>query len=347
MPEPVRVLASFPRPRPTTNPYIVMLAQALERTPGLELHYFSYRTALLGRYDVFHAHWPEILVDGHGPVKTAARQALFALLLGRFAITRTPVVRTVHNLALPEGLSPVQRILLLAFDHLTTHRIRLNTSTELPPGQTVSTIPHGHYRDWFAAHPGPAPVPGRFGYAGLIRRYKGTETLVQAFRDLDGEAWSLVVGGRPSSPELAGTLTEAAAQDPRISTRLAFLTDAELVDVVGSSQLVVLPYRHMHNSGGALTALSLNRPVLVPDNTVNRRLADEVGAPWVQLFDGELTAADLQRASSAVQGLGAGDRPDLTGRDWSGAGQAHLAAFREAIGLRSGGTRRTGSRRRR
>lgn len=337
MPAPVRVLASFPRPRPTTNPYIIMLARALEDTDGLELRYFSYRAALLGRYDLFHAHWPEILVEGHGPLKKVARQALFALFLLRLALTRTPVVRTMHNLALPEGISRVQRTLLRAFERLTTHRVRLNTSTELRAEQPVSTILHGHYRDWFADHPVPAAVPGRFGYVGLIRRYKATEALVDAFGGLEGAAWSLVVAGRPSTPELARTLTDAAARDPRIDTRLAFLTDAELVDVVGGSALVVLPYRHMHNSGGALTALSLDRPVLVPDNAVNRRLAEEVGDPWVQLFDGELTTGHLAAAMNAVADLPPDVRPALTDRDWASAGPAHLEAYREALARRGRG----------
>ncbi len=62
---------------------------------------------------------------------------------------------------------------------------------------------------------------------------------------------------------------------------------------------MVLPYREMHNSGAALTALSLNRPVLVPDNEVNRELAEEVGPGWVFRYDGELTGRHLLDALAA------------------------------------------------
>ena len=48
---PIRVLQSFPAPRPTTNPYIVMLARSLAATPGLAVRTFTWRTALAGRYD--------------------------------------------------------------------------------------------------------------------------------------------------------------------------------------------------------------------------------------------------------------------------------------------------------
>jgi beta-1,4-mannosyltransferase len=61
------VLQGFPVPRPTTNPYLVMLAQSLREQPGVTVLPFSWRTALVGRFDVYHSHWPEILVGGRTP----------------------------------------------------------------------------------------------------------------------------------------------------------------------------------------------------------------------------------------------------------------------------------------
>ena len=105
------VLESFPEPRPTTNPYIVMLREALEGTPGVRVLTFSWRTALTADYDVFHVHWPDILASGQSPLKTLARQALLALLLLRLRLTRTPVVRTLHNLGRRDGASRRETVL--------------------------------------------------------------------------------------------------------------------------------------------------------------------------------------------------------------------------------------------
>ena len=105
---------------------------------------------------------------------------------------------------------------------------------------------------------------------------------------------------------------------------------------MSESELVVLPYRHMHNSGAALTALSLSRPVLVPDNAVNRDLAAEVGPGWVITFEGDLDADDLRRALEEARRPDRADAPDLSRRDWALAAPAHLAAYRRAVEIRRG-----------
>ena len=199
-------------------------------------------------------------------------------------------------------------------------------------------IPHGHYRDWFAGFPLPAAKAGRFGYAGLVRRYKGVETLVSAFRaipePLASSGISLRIGGRPSTTELTVLLEELAKEDPRIELQLHFLSEAEFAVVLSSAELVVLPYRFMHNSGGVLATLSLDRPVLVPDNEVNRSLAEEVGPGWVHTFAGELDADDLCRVMGSVRSEIRSTRPDLSRREWPQAGSAHAQAYRHAFDAR-------------
>jgi len=327
------VQQSFPEPRPTTNPYIVMLRDSLAATPGVQVRTFSWRAALLGRYDVFHAHWPEILVAGRNGPRAAVRQLLTVALLTRLWLTRTPIVRTLHNLKRPEGISRREDLILAWFEHRTALVILLNSSSTAPPGVAGVIIPHGHYRGWFSAYAKPASVPGRLSYFGLVRRYKGVDTLLRAFRELSGDV-SLRVAGKPSSPELARSLTELAAGDDRIELTLRFLSDEELTAVAGEGELVVLPYREMHNSGGALTALSLGRPVLVPDNEVNRRLGAEVGPGWVFTYDGELTADQLDATLRALRSVDRVAEPDLSRREWDSAGRQHVDAYRRAVAAR-------------
>ena len=334
MVRPLVVQQSFPTPRPTTNPYITMLANSLDGVPDLRVRTFTWPRALVGRFDVFHTHWPENLVTGRTAPTAAIRQALFLLLLLRLRMTRTPLVRTAHNVQLPRDLTRRQSWLLRLAERRTTLRIVLNPFTPLPPHAPRELIPHGHYRDWFAGRSRRRAEAGRVLFFGLVRGYKGVDTLVTAFRDaLPGdEAATLRVAGRATSDAMAQRLRELAAADRRVSLRLAHLSDDELVDEVGRAELVVLPYPDMHNSGSVLAALSLDRPVLVPDNEVNRWLATEVGPGWVHTFAGTIAGSDIDAAVAAVRRRGEqGGSPDLDGRGWSGTGAAHLRAYRRAI----------------
>lgn len=335
MTRPLTVLQSAPPPRPTTNPYIVMLREHL-RSAGVEVLDFSWRNALFGRYDVVHLHWPETMPEGRNRWRALVRETLTCVLIMRIAVMRIPVVRTVHNVHLPQGLSRRVVAMLRALEKLTTLRIRLNTSTVTPPGAAVETILLGHFRDWFGTYPRTDIVPGRIGYFGFVRRYKGVETLIDAFRaagqQLDG--LSLTIAGKPSTQQLAAALTEQAGNDPNIELDLRFISDAELVRLATSCELLVMPYHFMHNSSGALTSLSLDRPVLVPDNEVNRQLSEDVGPGWVYRYPGTLRDTDLLDAITALRTEPPTARPDLSARDWDRVGKAHEAAYRRAIDLR-------------
>ncbi|QCB95425.1 glycosyl transferase [Cellulomonas shaoxiangyii] len=332
----MRVLQPFGRIRPTTNPYIAMLHAALERTAGVEPVLFSYPRALVGRYDVVHLHWPETRLGGRGPVRRALRLVLAYAFWARLRLTRTPVVRTVHNLELPSGLGRLDYAWLRLLERATTLHVVLNETTP-PTGRPSVTVLHGHYRDWFRETERTDAVPGQVTYAGLVRRYKNVVGLVRAFRDAHAvdPSLSLLVAGNPSGPDLEAEVRAAAHGADAIRLDLRFLDDADLVRAVTSGELVVLPYLHMHNSGTVLLALSLDRPVLVPDNEANRALAQEVGPGWVLTFEGELGAAAIRRALDEARGPRA-RRPDLSRREWDDAGVAHREAYHEALRLRRG-----------
>lgn len=322
------MLASFPEPRPTTNPYIVLLRDTLSASPELTLRLFSWRAALLGHYDVFHLHWPEILVTGKTTVGMAGRQLLTVMLLLRLRLTRRPLVRTLHNVEVREGINSTGRLIFALIRRWTSLEISLNESMPPPEGVPSQIILHGHYRQWYASCPKPAARPGQLSYFGLIRPYKGVERLLQAFGELDG-SYRLHVTGLPN-PDLVAPLTALAAMDDRVQLTLGYVGDCELVQVACRAEVVVLPYRQMHNSGGALAALSLDRPVLVPQNEVNNRLAEEVGPGWVHTYSGELTAQHLRETLDRVRASERSARPDLSRREWRLAAPQHVAAYRRA-----------------
>ncbi|MCL3839196.1 glycosyl transferase [Aeromicrobium duanguangcaii] len=337
--EPVpRVMQSFRAPRPTTNPYITQLDRALATTPGLRHERFSWLGALLGRYDAFHWHWPEGKLEGTRWWKAAGKYALtLAIVLRHRFSRRIAVVRTVHNVELPDVNAP-RRWLLTYIDRHTDHRIVLNSTTRVPEGSPATLIPHGHYRDWYAPQERHQRIPGRLATFGAVRRYKSVDVLLDAYAKAVATRadLSLEIGGRPSSAEIEQDVRARTAELPGVQLSLEFLSDAELVRLTTSAELIVLAYRFMHNSGSVLAALSLSRPVLVPRNPVNEELAAEVGSDWVLMFDDELDAADVMAALDRAAALPDDATPDLSQRDWDRAGREHRAAFSRAIAAKRG-----------
>lgn len=326
---PLRVLQSFFAPGPQTNPY---LSQLFVSVPHVIQRPFSWKTALFGRYDVLHLHLADVLYLRAGRLRSALGAVLFLTLLLRIRFGRIALVRTIHNITPHEAHGAVTTWIEDLSARWTTLWIRLNRRTVPPTDAPVQTIPHGDYRSWFARFAQPAPVVGRVLFFGLIRRYKGVEDLIAAFSDSTDDSLGLRIVGKPSSTTVRSAIEAAASADARVSCVLHYVDDEQLAAEVGAAELVVLPYRDMHNSGAAILALSLGRPILVPDTDTNRDLAAEVGPEWVCRYAGPLSANAIVDAVRAVR-VGARSDPDLNARQWRVVGAQHADAYALAAQL--------------
>ncbi len=325
------VLESFKTPSAATNPYIVMLYRSLSER--CDVITFSWKSALIGHYDVFHVHWPEIMLRSERRSRRIARRTLFAALLTRLRITAVPVVRTMHNITPHEAVGKIDTWLLRRLDSLTTGWIRLNEQTQLPAQGASATILLGHFREWFAAQSGDEECdPNRLLFFGLIRPYKGVLELLEAFAQCPDRNLTLHVVGAPNSTALEDEISRVGATDPRVTLRLEHVSDAQLASEIRRASLVVLPYQQMHNSAALLNALSLDRPVLVPSTVATRAMAQEVGSEWVRVFEGPLTPEVLARQFVAVSDRESAS-PDLSHREWDGAAAAHLKLFERVRNL--------------
>ena len=318
----LRVLQSF-RPNAATNPYLLQLVHALQEYATVET--FSWRTAALGRYDVFHVHWPEVLLTGRTRLRTGARSILFFVVLVVARLRRRAIVRTVHNVEPHEGLDPSRRALVALCDRWTSGWITMTATVEVR--EPSALIPHGHYRDWYQVPSGVVPTAGQLLFFGNIRRYKGIDELLAVVSTCTRVPLSLRIVGRPQDPETTARIEDALARDERISTRLEYLEDADLALEIAASAVIVLPYRDMVNSGAALLALSLGRPVLVPSTESTRALQSEVGGSWVMTYTPPLSVDDVEASLDRVEDLLGVDRPDLSGREWDRAAREHLDLY--------------------
>lgn len=296
----VKVLESVAPPGETVK-YIDQVVRLAPNT--VEFSFFSWSSAIFGRYDVFHVHWPEFLLRGSRWWISLSKSLLFLMFLARLRLARPRIVRTIHNLHPHSDGGRLEAWALREFDKLVTDYVRLNETTPLPERGRSFTVLHGHYRDVFSQYKFSNSVAGRLSFVGRIEPYKGVENLLTAFRALRGDELSLRIVGKVGS-DLGRRIRSSAAQDSRVSVQLDFVSDSNLVREITESQLVVLPYEEMHNSGMALVALSLARPVLVPRTPANETLAQEMGEAWVLLYDGQISAEVLMRSMFEVERSG-------------------------------------------
>ena len=120
---------------------------------------------------------------------------------------------------------------------------------------------------------------------------------------------------------LSVTIGTAAGDDKRISLdiRKTLVPDAELERVIDGHDAVVLPYRRILNSGAALHSLTRNKPILAPRLGSLPELQQMVGSDWVHLYEGEISAQNIEDFLAAVCTLTA-PRPNLSTFDWQKVG---------------------------
>ena len=317
------------------NPYVGSLAAHLTAL-GAEVEAFDLHRAWRASADVAMVHWPEYALKD-----PKMRKALAGSIrtLAKAAVARArgiPVVWTVHNLSAHDGKHPfLERIFWRAWTALVSAHISLShLGRELAVerfarfGKLPGTVvPHPHYLAEAAAAPSKEDArrligieaPGIvYGLAGRIAPYKGVEDLARAFLSLEDPSARLVIAGQIDSSDLYDRLRAMAETDSRILLRSEPLPPDRFVTFIAAMDVVVLPYREILNSGTALFALSVGRPVVVPEVGALPELVESEGPEWVLTFPGgELDAQTLEGAGTwAIRATG---RPRLLGRGWQDA----------------------------
>lgn len=343
---PLRVLAYPAFKNRRVNPYNWLLSQALIAR-GVRVRECDRPRLLSGDDDIWHLHWPEgaARLNGDSSLVGAFRAGGLILMLrwGRWRGKR--IVWTVHNLESHERRHPrLEAWFWTTFSRLVDGFIALSdhgaravrerfVALRNAPG---FVIPHGHYRD---VYPGTVsrsearqalnigPGTRVLAYLGQIRPYKNVGPLITEFRGLPDPDLLLLVGGSPINAQLADELREAAGDDTRIRLDLRFLPDDDIQRYVSASDLVALPYRDILNSGSAILALSLNRPVLVPRTGAFGELQMLVGRDWVYTYDGALAASHIEDALGRVIGSARAAVAPLQTMDWDHIARATVDAY--------------------
>ena len=345
-----RVVESWPaRQNRAKNPYQALLTEGLERQ-GWVVREFDLKRSPFRRADVWHWHWPDAQFSRQGPVRARVRSLMLRLLLVLARARGTRVVWTVHNFANHEGRNTRVEARFFAYlqkavsgVHFMSEASRAEAYERLPhlADRPYVVLPHGHYRDVVTPSPRTLarkrldlPEAGElFGFVGQIRRYKGVGQLLSAFSGVESPTAHLLVAGAVKD-DSTDFLRESAASDERVRLVLRYLEDEEISAMVSATDVVVLPYEKVTNSGSALLALSLDRPVLVPRTETFLELQAMVGERWVVIYDAPLTPAILEETAAWAR-----EQPeesaDLSALDWSRLGRSMTRWYAQLVDRRS------------
>ncbi|HET9164120.1 MAG TPA: glycosyltransferase family 4 protein [Solirubrobacterales bacterium] len=270
--------------------------------------------------------------------------ALDALLLP----PRRPRVMTAHYVLPPR---PSRRELTAArrafgaMDAVIAHSEhgarRLREVVGIAP-ERVHVIPHGAF-DYLKRLPEEKPLPAELANAegpvvlffGLLRPYKGIDTLLEAFRRIEGaELW--IVGNPRMDVESLRRLAAEARGRVRFLTR--FVEDAEIPALMRRADVVVLPYRDVEHSGVLYAALAFGKPLVLSAVGGFPEVAEQGAARLVPPEDPAALAAALEElvGDEAVRKeLGEAASHAATGAySWDEAAGRTLALYAELIGAR-------------
>ena len=208
----------------------------------------------------------------------------------------------------------------------------------------IEVIPHGAF-DYLTRLPDERPLPAELDAVdgpvilafGLIRPYKGTDLLLEAFREIEGaELW---IVGMPRMPmDELRRLADRARGTVRFIDR--FVPDPEIPAFMRRADIVALPYRNIEQSGVLYTALAFGRPLVLSDVGGFPELAQQGAARVVPRGDAEALAGALEALladPAERERLAAGALDAARGPySWEEIGRRTVAMYER---LRHGGAR--------
>ena len=351
------------------NPYQSMLAAALGGQ-GCQVAFADYPKARLPLLrlclenrdcGVLHLHWITELVAAHlwSPGRLTRYLKLFILILD-LRLCRLLGVRvfwTIHNLLGHESGDEAweRRIRRLLGVHVTGCFVHsesalrlLETEYRTALAGKTTIVPHASYIGQYAdAEPSVvADLRAEFGledrafvylFIGALRRYKGVEVLVKAFRELP-DADARLVNAGPTFPTEASDWLEAdVAADDRIVLRKGFVPDELMTAYLALADVVVLPFARTLTSGSTLLAMSFGKPLILPDSA---RVFDVPGDAGALYFgEGELPAVLKAARQADLLAMSRYNLAEAETRTWDRMGELTATEYADpgsTLGLLAG-----------
>lgn len=191
---------------------------------------------------------------------------LIILILIRYK-TNTKLVFTVHNV-LPHESNLIDKLIypliyrrIDAFTFHSKSSYHKLTNELNVDVKEYAIIPHYGNE---VVDSSVAPTKNSLLYFGSIRDYKGLDILIDACSKLSKiNEWTLGIYGKPEMDisELKMKAKEQNISD-RINWHTGWIEEEEVGEIFHSHEIVILPYKHIDNSGLLHLAMSYGKPII-------------------------------------------------------------------------------------
>ncbi len=282
------------------------------------------------KYDIVHVHWPELFANGKTIFHVLKKSNRFLRALAYQKKQGAKLVWTCHDVVSHNRPYPLaEKLVMHLFIRLVDGIIAplqasYGFATSCFPqlkNTPYTIIPTGHYLDIYNNN-----IPRRevreilnispektvIGFVGNISPYKGVFELLKTFHKITQQNTVLLLAGKPDSKKTRETVRKLAGDNENIAINWGMIPNDRMQMYFNASDLIVLPFREINNSGSLYMALGFGRHVLVPD-VPQMREVKELYAPYhVHLFEkGNLKAEDIITALSESN-TQAENKPDLS-----------------------------------
>jgi beta-1,4-mannosyltransferase len=313
------------------NPY-TWLTYAPMRAFGGVIREFSFYRPPPPKTDVLHIHWPEKIFWGRisrqHPYVARLYAARMLDFMDRVRKGGGIVVWTAHNIRPHESLDRAREEIWKDFIEKFISKVDLVINLSPEAAESVKAaypsvklldsaiIPHPHYRtvypprmDRHEARQALSVPDEAFLLAtiGSIRASKGISELARVFARIAQPEEKLLIAGACADPAYLDELRDLeAASNGAIILSPTHLSNDDMAAMLSATDLSVMNFRSILNSGSVILSLSYNVPVCAPNSGSLKSLHDRLGSRWFLPMEQPISGDSLREALDTARIVHAG-----------------------------------------
>lgn len=284
-------------PAVNSNPYQELLYGAIHKQFGLQVagvSHASFSRAALDHYaassKILHLHWMHVFVD---PDNSSIFTEFYKDLIHARKLGYT-LIWTVHNVVGHESKSQsyelrCYRKIAALCDGLVVHSKNaaaiVATAYKTKPSK-IYVVEHGSYENVYPLHMSRSAARKKFSFKndelvflffGAVRRYKGVDTLLDAYTKLarSHKNVRLLIAGDVQDDALGKKIQRSLRTNSSIVVATEYIAPREVSDYFLACDAVVLPFKKILTSGSALLALTFKKPIIAPNIPALTELVNE------------------------------------------------------------------------